>query len=62
MPLLNPRFPLPGEHPGEAEHWTLIAYTAAELIAGFGPEPYSSVEDFERWYALYRRLEDYGCA
>ena len=58
MALLNPRFLLPGEHPGEAEHWTLVTHTTIERIAGFGPEPHSSVEDFERWFALRRCLED----
>ena len=50
MPLLNPSFEDAGEHPGEAAHWTLVTFVAAERIAGFGPVPHRGWEDFERWF------------
>lgn len=58
MPILNPRFEDAGALPGEAEHWTLIAVTSLEAIAGFGTDPELAWEDFERWFELWRRLED----
>jgi hypothetical protein len=62
MALLNPRFEEAGEHPGEAAYWTLVTYVTAERIAGFGPEPYHSTEDFERWSDLWLVLDDVGIA
>lgn len=49
MAILNPSFEDAGVYPGEAEHWTLVAYTSLERIAAFGPIPYQAWEDFERW-------------
>lgn len=49
MPVLNPSFENKGDSPGDAEHWTLVTYTALERIAGFGPIPHKAWEDFERW-------------
>jgi hypothetical protein len=57
MAFLNPRFSIPGEHPGEAAEWTFVTHTSAQRIAGFGPEPYTAWEDFERWHDLWRNLE-----
>ena len=57
MALLNPRFLLPGDHPGEAAHWTLTAFTSLERFAGFGPEPYQACEGFERWTELLRDID-----
>jgi hypothetical protein len=57
LAFLNPRFSIPGDHPGEAANWTLVTYTSAERIAGFGPEPYAAWEDFERWYAFWQSLD-----
>ena len=57
MALLNPRFLLPGDHPGEAAHWTLTAFTSLERFTGFGPEPYQACEGFERWTELLRDLD-----
>jgi hypothetical protein len=57
MALLNPRFLLPGDHPGEAAHWTLTAFTSLERFAGFGPEPYQACEGFDRWTELLRDLD-----
>jgi hypothetical protein len=57
MALLNPRFLLPGDHPGEAAHWTLTAFTSLERFAGFGPEPCQACEGFERWTELLRDLD-----
>ena len=58
MAILNPSFEDAGLLPGEAEHWTLEAVCSAERIAGFGPVPVRAWEDFERWFELYRALED----
>ncbi|MCP4678752.1 MAG: hypothetical protein GY854_25230 [Deltaproteobacteria bacterium] len=58
MALLNPRFDVAGTYPGEAEHWTLITYVAAERIMGFGPEPHRAWEDFERWIDFKRTFEE----
>ena len=60
MAFLNPRFSIPGAHPGEAAEWTLVTFTSAERIAGFGPEPFTAWEDFERWYALWQNLDQVG--
>lgn len=49
MPVLNPGFENVGDGPGQAEHWTLVSYTALERIAAFGPDPHQAFEDFERW-------------
>ena len=57
MALLNPRFLLPGDHPGEAAHWTLTVFTSLERFAGFGPEPYQACEGFERWTELLRDID-----
>lgn len=54
MTIQNPSFEDPGAAPGEAAHWTLNTHVVGERIAGFGPEPYRSWEDFERWFALQR--------
>jgi hypothetical protein len=45
--LTNLEFARPGARIGEAEGWTLTAFTAATSLAGFGAQPIS-VEDFER--------------
>ena len=58
MPILNPRFEDAGALPGEAEHWTLVAVTSLEVIAGFGADPELAWEGFERWFELWCRLED----
>lgn len=58
MPILNPRFEDAGALPGEAEHWTLVAVTSLEAVAGFGADPELAWEDFERWFELWRHLED----
>ncbi len=58
MPILNPRFEDAGALPGEAERWTLVAVTSLEAIAGFGSDPELAWEGFERWFELWRRLED----
>ena len=58
MGVLNPSFEDPGVLPGEAEHWTLVAVTSREVIAGFGADPQLAWEGFERWSALWRALED----
>ncbi|PIE65644.1 MAG: hypothetical protein CSA24_02290 [Deltaproteobacteria bacterium] len=57
MPILNPSFEDAGAHPGEAEHWILQAFTGLRRIAGFGPAPHRSWEDFERWFALTHDLD-----
>ena len=62
MNFLNPRFSIPGENPGEAENWTLVTHTSSELIAGFGPEPHTAWEDFERWFELWLNLEQVDIA
>jgi hypothetical protein len=58
MAVLNPSFEDAGALPGQAEHWTLVAVTSAERIAGFGPAPHEAWEGFERWYALLDGLDD----
>lgn len=58
MAILNPRFDQPGAHPGEAEHWTLATAVARERIAGYGPEPFLGVDDFERWFELKKEFSD----
>ena len=58
MAVLNPRFEEPGEHPGQAEHWTLATHVAGERVAGFGPEPWRGVEGFERWVEWKGAFED----
>ena len=57
MAVLNPGFEDGGVLPGEAEHWTLVTFTALERIAGFGPEPFKAWEDFERWADFLATLE-----
>jgi hypothetical protein len=57
MSFLNPRFSIPGDNPGEASNWTLTTYTSAERIAGFGPEPHTAWEDFERWFEFWSNLD-----
>jgi len=52
VPILNPSFEDAGAQPGEAEHWTLQAFTGLRRIAGFGPVPHRASEDFERWFEL----------
>lgn len=56
--ILNPGFETAGALPGQAEHWTLTAYTSRERIAGFGPGHLLGWEGFERWHELLRELED----
>ncbi|MBK7537577.1 MAG: hypothetical protein IPI49_19835 [Myxococcales bacterium] len=56
MPLRNGRFEEPGEHPGEAAHWTLTT-SRAPAVCGFGV-PAQGREDFERWSPLARRIDD----
>jgi len=49
MAILNPGFEDVGAISGEAEHWNLVTFVAAERIAGFGPAPHRAWEGFERW-------------
>ena len=56
MAIQNPSFEDAGALPGEAEHWTLQAFTGLRRIAGFGPVPHRAWEDFERWFEL---LDDF---
>jgi hypothetical protein len=49
MALLNPRFQDAGTEPGDAANWTLQTAVAGQSAAGFGPDPVSAAEDFERW-------------
>jgi hypothetical protein len=58
MAILNPGFEEPGEHPGEAAHWTLITFVASERIAWFGPKPHRAFEDFERWIEFRDSFND----
>ena len=58
MSIQNPQFNEPGEHPGEAEGWTLVTDASLERIAGFLPEPHSGWETFGRWYEYCGRLDD----
>jgi len=50
MAILNPRFETPGEHPGQAERWTLRTHVSSAEFAAFTPEPLSAWETFGRWY------------
>jgi hypothetical protein len=52
MALLNPRFEDAGAEPGDAANWTLQTAVAGQSAAGFGPDPASAAEDFERWYTF----------
>ncbi len=58
MAILNPGFDIPGAAPGQADHWILVTYTAAESIVGFGPDPVRAWEDFERWFELKHDLTE----
>lgn len=60
MALLNPSFEDAGAQPGAALHWTLLASTGVEVLAGFGHAPEEAWEDFERWHALRDSLEEVG--
>ena len=62
MPILNPSFEDAGAQPGEAEHWTLHAFTGLRRIAGFGPAPHRAWEDFERWFELTDDLDGIAVA
>jgi len=62
MAIRNPSFEDPGTRPGEAKHWTLQTVTSLERIAGFGPDPHQSQENFERWTELALELDPDGLA
>lgn len=49
---MNPTFTDAGAAPGQAAHWTLRTFCAAERIAAFGPAPHEAWEGFERWFDL----------
>ncbi len=57
MASKNPSFEDAGALPGQAEHWTLQAFTSLRRIAGFGPVPHRAWEDFERWFELQDDLD-----
>jgi hypothetical protein len=52
MALVNPTLQEAGPTPGSATGWKVASLCQAQQIAGFGPAPARSAEDFERWYEL----------